>query len=83
MRTTGGRTIATTIFGPIWNRARADGGRSLGLFPLFAYGAIERNHQLSKYFGMPGVYWDKNELAGNSDLGAQAASGPGVQRQRV
>jgi hypothetical protein len=54
----------TTILGPFWNRARHDGGRSVGLFPLFAYGKLRKEGRSSSYFGMPGVYWSKNEHAG-------------------
>ena len=36
------KIATTTLFGPLWNRHRVDGGRSLGLFPLFAYGRLSR-----------------------------------------
>ena len=63
------KVATTTIFGPLWNRTRKDGGRNLGLFPAFAYGKmVAKDGRASSWFGMPGIYWDKNETAGNSDL---------------
>jgi len=59
----------TTIVGPFWHRQRADGGRSTGLFPLFASGKIvEADGRATSYFGMPGVYWSKNETLGTRNF---------------
>lgn len=60
------KTAATTLVGPLWYRARADGGKTAGLFPLFGWGKKVRDGKSSSWFGMPGVYADKNEFAGTS-----------------
>jgi hypothetical protein len=62
------KVAKTTLLGPLWVRSRTDGGKSAGLFPLFAWGRIQKPAGRSSYFGMPGIYWAKNELAGTSDL---------------
>ncbi|MDB4970430.1 MAG: uncharacterized protein JWN44_6119 [Myxococcales bacterium] len=66
-------TAKTTLAGPIWYRARADGGRGAGLFPLFAYGKkVGRDGKSSQWFGMPGVFADKNQFSGTSHFWAGA-----------
>jgi hypothetical protein len=62
------QVATTTVFGPFWHRARADGGRSGGLFPLLAYGKSYKDGHASRWLGLPGVYWAKNDRAGASDL---------------
>lgn len=65
------RTASTTVVGPFWWRARRDGGRSAGLFPLAAYGKkVGSDGKIVRWFGMPGLYDDKNEYAGTSHLWA-------------
>ncbi len=58
----------TTIAGPLWWRKRVDGGRQLGIFPLFAYGKSIKDGKTSKYFGMPGLFWAKNEKTGTRNF---------------
>jgi hypothetical protein len=61
------KTVATTVLGPIWWRTRTDGGRSGGLFPLAAYGKkVGAGGKSVSWFGMPGVFADKNEFVGTS-----------------
>jgi hypothetical protein len=61
-------TATTTIIGPIWNRTQADGGRSLGLFPLFAYGANYKDGKPARYFGMPGIFYRSNDRTESGEL---------------
>jgi hypothetical protein len=63
-------TATTTIAGPIWYRAGRDGGRQAGLFPLLAYGRVQKGDRASSWFGMPGAYWYKNEFSGSEKLWA-------------
>jgi hypothetical protein len=58
----------TTVAGPFWNRERNDGGRSLGLFPLFAYGSNEKDEKGAHWFGMPGVYYRDNQRNESGEL---------------
>jgi hypothetical protein len=59
---------ATAVVGPLWLRKRADGGVTAGLFPLVAYGKSIKGGKSSSWFGAPGIYWAKNEHAGNQEL---------------
>jgi hypothetical protein len=58
------KTAATTIVGPIWYRARSDGGKTAGLFPLLGWGKKVKDGKSSSWFGMPGVYADHNDFTG-------------------
>jgi hypothetical protein len=61
------RSAATTVVGPMWYHSAANGGRSVGLLPLFAWGKeVGPAGKATRWFGMPGVYSDKNEAAGTS-----------------
>lgn len=61
------RVAATTVLGPIYWRTRSDGGRNGGLFPLIAYGKkVGAGGKSVTWFGMPGVYADKNEFVGTA-----------------
>jgi len=65
------QTAATTLVGPLWYRSRKDGGKTAGLFPLLAYGKkVMPDGKSSSWFGMPGVYADKNEAVGTSHFWA-------------
>jgi hypothetical protein len=58
---------ATTVVGPLWYRAANNGGRSVGLLPLFGWGKqIGPAGKATRWFAMPGLYSDKNEAAGTS-----------------
>jgi hypothetical protein len=60
-------TAATTVVGPFWWRARKDGGRGAGLFPLFAYNKkLGGDGKRVSWFGMPGIYADRNDYVGTS-----------------
>jgi hypothetical protein len=63
-------TAVTTVAGPLWLRQRRDGGKNLGLFPLFAYGSSLKNGQRSRWLGFPGVFWNKNDMAGHQTIWA-------------
>jgi len=64
-------TVAsTTIAGPFWWRARRDGGRQAGLFPLFAYGRVQKDERSSSWLGMPGAFWMRNDFNGTEKLWA-------------
>ena len=58
------KEVATTLVGPIWYRSRADGGKTAGLFPLLGYGKKVQDGKSSSWFGMPGVYADRNGFTG-------------------
>jgi hypothetical protein len=58
----------TTLFGPIWSRTRADGGRNLGLFPVFAYGSNQVEGKPARWFGMPGVFYRDNRRTESGEL---------------
>jgi hypothetical protein len=59
------RSAATTLVGPFWYRARTDGGKTAGLFPLVGYGKkVGAGGKSSSWFGMPGVYADRNGFTG-------------------
>ncbi|MGZ3437995.1 MAG: hypothetical protein ACXVDD_00680 [Polyangia bacterium] len=60
------KTAATTIVGPIWYRARTDGGKTAGLFPLLGWGKKVKDGKSSSWFGMPGIYADNNQFLGTS-----------------
>ena len=61
------KSAATTLVGPIWYRARSDGGKTAGLFPLLAWGKkVAPDGKSSSWFGMPGVYADNNQFLGTS-----------------
>ena len=65
------RTARTTVVGPFWYRARTDGGRGAGLFPLAAYGKkVGKDGKIVRWFGMPGVFADRNDYAGTSHVWA-------------
>lgn len=63
------KTGSTTVVGPLWWRARRDGGRGAGLFPLAAYGKkVGQGGKIVRWFGMPGLFADRNDFAGTSHL---------------
>ena len=58
------KNASTTLVGPIWYRARPDGGKTAGLFPLLGWGKKVVGDKKSSWFGMPGVYADHNDFNG-------------------
>jgi hypothetical protein len=61
----------TTLVGPLWVRTRPDGSRGAGLFPLFAFNQkVGTDGKRSTWFGMPGVYADRNQFTGTAHVWA-------------
>jgi hypothetical protein len=59
---------STTVAGPFWWKRDSDGSRALGLLGLFAYGNKLKDGKATRYLGVPGAFYYKNEAAGTSLL---------------